>query len=102
MRVDVQTQVAGMSASLELPARMDFPAASELHAGFVAARGADLAVSCKSVTALGTNCLQVLLSASRTWAEDGKSLSFVDLSEEFTQQLGHFGLSLDDFSQGDS
>ncbi|NDR58105.1 STAS domain-containing protein [Aliiruegeria sabulilitoris] len=81
-----------MSAELALPARLDLPAATPLAEAITALRGQDLRMSAEAVTHLGTPGLQVLLSAARSWAADGKSFSLQPCSEAFTEQLSIFGI----------
>lgn len=89
-----------MSDVLTLPERLDLPAAVDLAEAFSSRRGRDLAVNCTDVALLGTNCLQVLISAVRTWSADGYALTFVDLSSVFSSQLTMMGLGLDDLTEG--
>jgi chemotaxis protein CheX len=95
------SQVAfAMTQSVTLPARLDLPAATPLADTLRGLRGKDLALNGQNISLLGTNCLQVLISASRSWEADGKSLTMVDMSETFTSHLAQFGLSLDDLTNG--
>jgi chemotaxis protein CheX len=89
-----------MSDILTLPERLDLPAATELAEAFSGRRRHDLSVNCTEVALLGTNCLQVLISAAQTWAADGYALTFVDLSSAFSSQLALMGLGLDDLTEG--
>jgi chemotaxis protein CheX len=89
-----------MPEKLVLPAKLDLTAASDLLEAFRTRRGEDVGVDAGAVTHLGTNCLQVLISASRSWADDGKTLAFGPMSEAFSQQLEQFGLSPDSLTDG--
>ena len=89
-----------MTETVALPARLDFPAAAPLAQTFIGLRGQDISVTADQVTLLGTNCLQVLLSAGRTWSADGKSLNYAGMSEAFVSQLKQFGLSPDALTEG--
>ena len=91
---------ATMAEALVLPAKLDLTAAPDLLEGFLSRRGKDLAVDAGAVTHLGTNCLQILISAARSWAQDGHSLAFSPMSEAFCQQLEQFGLSTDTLLEG--
>jgi chemotaxis protein CheX len=44
-----------------------------------------------AVERLGGLCLQVLLSASRTWAEDGRPFAIAPISDDFTEQWAALG-----------
>ncbi|SDK77554.1 STAS domain-containing protein [Aliiruegeria lutimaris] len=87
-----------MSAKLALPARLDLPAAAPLSEAITALRGQDLCLSAEAVTHLGTPGLQVLLSAARSWAADGKSFSLQSCSEALSEQLTIFGIDPDALS----
>lgn len=91
-----------MADTFVLPAKLDLPAASELADALKKARGADLGIDASAVTHIGTNCLQVLIAASKTWAADGKGLTFAPLSDAFTEQLDQFGLPLETLTEGAS
>ena len=40
---------------------------------------------------IGGLCLQVLISAKKTWALDGKALTLAPLSDALTEQLAAYG-----------
>lgn len=79
--------------SLSLPPVLDLPAAAPLAKELLAARGQEIAIDASKVERFGALCLQVLLSAQKTWAEDGKRLAVVAPSLAFTQGLARFGLA---------
>ncbi|MEM0935605.1 MAG: STAS domain-containing protein [Pseudomonadota bacterium] len=85
-------------ASYRLPARLDLSTATMLADGLRKARGADLVLDARDVTHLGTPGLQVMLSARRTWEEDGFALLVGDMPESFSDQLGPLGLGLADLA----
>ena len=89
-----------MAETVVLPEKLDLPAATDLTEQLRKLRGSDLGIDASAVTHLGTNCLQVLISAARTWAADGKGLTFTPMSETFSDQLEQFGLTLDALTQG--
>lgn len=84
-----------MRGALSLAARLDLPAAKPLAEALLAERGHDLTIDAGQVTHLGGLCLQVLASAARTWAGDGKALSVSPRSEDFDNALAVFGLEPD-------
>ena len=77
--------------SLSLPSNLDLPAAVPLAKELLAARGVEIAIDASKVERFGALCLQVLLSAQKTWTEDGKRLSVVAPSAAFTEGLARFG-----------
>lgn len=70
-----------------LPASLDTAAAEPLKAALLGARGAPLTLDASEVERLGGLCLQLLLSARRTWAEDGRVFAIAGASTRFTEQL---------------
>jgi chemotaxis protein CheX len=74
-----------------LPPILDLKAASQLRDEFCAAKGGPLDVDASKVQRLGGLCLQVLLSAQRSWAVDGKPFRVVDPSPDFLEGIRCFG-----------
>lgn len=89
-----------MPETLVLPAKLDLPAAPDLLEKLKDLRGKDIGVDAGDVTHLGTNCLQILISAARSWAADGKTLTFSPMSEAFSRDLGQFGLAPETLTEG--
>jgi chemotaxis protein CheX len=80
----------------ELPKMLDTATAPLLRDDLLAMRRKDVRLSAAGVRLLGARCAEVLLSAARLWAMDGKSLSIADASEAFQRDLEILGLSLDE------
>jgi chemotaxis protein CheX len=80
-----------MQDGFDLPAILDMQAAAALLEKFLTSRGADLRIGGKDVQRVGGQCLQILLAARAAWAADGNSLSFADMSPEFTAALETLG-----------
>lgn len=78
--------------SISLPPILDLPAAGPLARELLAAKGREVAVDASKVERFGALCLQVLLSAQKTWSDDGRKFSVVAPSLAFTQGLVRFGL----------
>jgi chemotaxis protein CheX len=68
-------------AALDLAPVLDPFAAVPLSLLLLAHRGQDLELDASAVTRLGGQCLQVLLSARRTWNADQKSFRLVNPSD---------------------
>ena len=81
---------------------LDLRAAEPLQVELLAARGQALTLDGSAVERLGGLCLQVLLSAIRTWRADGQALTFVNASEAMTTQWNAFGASSSDLSAQDA
>lgn len=79
------------TAVVSLAPTLDLQAAEPLRAELMALRGRPLVVDGSQVARLGGLCLQVLLSARRTWAEDGLALSLDKPSQAFVDQVAAFG-----------
>ncbi|WP_427025364.1 STAS domain-containing protein [Aureimonas ureilytica] len=97
--VALPARPAENEALLSLPAVLDLTAAGALHAALLNHRGTPLALDAGEVKRLGGQCLQLLLSADRTWAADGVSIRLQGASEAFDRDLGFMGLSRDDLFQ---
>jgi chemotaxis protein CheX len=81
------------AATVGLPAILDLKAAGKLRDELCAAKGGPLEVDASKVQRLGGLCLQVLLSAQRTWAVDGESFRVVEPSVDFLDGVKAFGAS---------
>lgn len=71
---------------------LDLTQAGELAKAFGAARGTDLTVDASRVGRVGTQCVQVLLSAKAAWDADGATFSVTDPSDAFAEALRLLGL----------
>jgi chemotaxis protein CheX len=79
------------AATVSLPAILDLQAADPLRAELLALRGRPLDIDASQVARMGGLCLQVLLSARRTWEADGLPLRIDQPSEAFIEQMAAFG-----------
>ena len=82
---------AEQPAVLSLSPNLDLQAAEPLRAELMVLRGRPLSIDASQVARLGGLCLQVLISARKTWAEDGQTLSVDEPSPAFIEQLASFG-----------
>ncbi len=81
---------------LKLDPVLDMAAAAALRTALIEQRGGDLDLDGGDVQRLNGLCLQVLLSAAKTWDADGARLRLIDPSEHLMQTLhttGADGLS---------
>ena len=76
---------------VRLPETLDLNAAEPLRQALVEHRGRPLVLDGSQVSRLGGLCLQVLVSARKTWAEDGQEFRIEQCSLELQQQLDLFG-----------
>ncbi len=82
-----------MTARLDLPVRLDTEAAETLKQQLLAHQGQDVELGGSGVEHLGALCLQVLISASKTWGAANRKLSWDGVSEALKEQLGLYGFS---------
>jgi chemotaxis protein CheX len=82
---------------------LDLKAAAPLQAALLSRRGQALDLDASSVQRLGGLCLQVLLSAQKTWAEDAAPFAIGPGSPAFSEAVRLFGaetsLELNSFDQ---
>jgi len=77
---------------LTLPASLDLPSARPLAAALLARRGKPIVIDASAVGQVGAQCVQVLLSAKRTWQADGVSLSIVNCAPRMIEDLRLIGI----------
>jgi chemotaxis protein CheX len=81
-----------VSRSLSLAPVLDLNAAASLRTALMERRGESLSLDASTVQRLGGLCLQVLLSAARTWGEDGQTFEIAPRSAAFDEALMQFGV----------
>ncbi len=94
-------QDAGIDAvrSIELPPILDLNAATMLAVEFLARRGEAVGVDASRVERIGGQCLQVLLSAVKTWKADAVPLAFAGASSGFTEGVRRLGVAPAEFTE---
>ena len=75
-----------------LPSALDLPAARPLAAALLERRGKPITIDASAVGQVGAQCIQVLLSAKRTWHADGVSLSIVNCAARMIEDLKLVGI----------
>ena len=88
------------ATTIELASMLDLRAAKPLADQLLALRGSSVKLDASKVEKLGAQCVQVFLSAGRTWEADGSDIEVVDPSPAFLAALGVMGLSTDQLSTG--
>ena len=88
--------------TLTLAPVLDITAAAALHAALLARRGAPLGLDAADVRRLGGQCLQLLVSARKTWDADGLALIFTATSPAFDRDLALLGCSIADLTQSEA
>jgi chemotaxis protein CheX len=98
----VATTSAQSARTVQLPEVLDLNAVEALVTEFLSHRGNELAVDASQVQRMTGQGLQVLLSAGRTWREDGQTIRIVEPSEAFTERSELFGLAGSDWLAGEA
>jgi anti-anti-sigma regulatory factor len=82
-------------AHLKLPARFDTAACEAVAKELKDVQQQDLCVDASNVEVLMSQAAQLLLSAKRTWDEEGKILRFENMSSDCEQDLKTLGITMD-------
>lgn len=85
------------SSWIELPPSLDIASAGPLAVQLRAQKGTPLAIDASMVERAGTQAIQVLLAASKTWQADNLEFKIAQPSKPFVTSLELIGLSIDDF-----
>ena len=92
-----------MSTQITLAPVLDLRTATPLKAEILALRGQAVTLDGSAVQRLGGLCFQVLLSAIKTWREEGQVLTFINASEALVAQWGALGAAVTDLGvQGET
>jgi chemotaxis protein CheX len=92
-----------MTTMIALSPTLDLRAAAPLKAEILAARGQAVTLDGSAVQRLGGLCFQVLLSALKTWRDEGQSLTFINASEALVAQWSALGATVSDLGvQGET
>ncbi len=86
---------------VQLPEVLDLPVAASLAATLLERRGRPTVIDALLTQRPGAPCLQVLLSAIKTWAGDGVPISFVNCGPLLIEHLRFLGVDLAPFTKGD-
>ncbi len=86
------TAVSGADDAIQLPEFLDLAAATPLAQALVERRGKPIVIDGSAVHQLGAQCVQVLLSAKKTWSADGVPLSFVNCAPRMIEDLQYLGI----------
>ncbi|RLQ88808.1 STAS domain-containing protein [Notoacmeibacter ruber] len=78
-----------------LPEVLDLDQAENLRATLLERIGTNLVIDASEVTRIDTPCIEVAISASKQWFEDGFTLEWSNPSEPFITSLDRLGLSTD-------
>lgn len=87
--------------AVKLAEFLDLAAAAPLVATLLERRGKPIVIDGSAVHQLGAQCVQVLLSAKRTWSADGASLSIVNCAPRMIEDLRSLGIEPATLISGD-
>ena len=80
---------------LSLEKVLDLNEAGNLHGKLMNLRGADVAIDASAVERAGALCIQVLMSAAKTWEEEKLSFTFSKMSDALTKTMQLIGVNYD-------
>ena len=83
---------------LKLAESLDMAATVKLAGQLSGKRGAPLVVNASQVAKIGAQCLQILISARKTWASDDHSFRIVQPSQALLDSLAIVGISQSDLN----
>jgi chemotaxis protein CheX len=86
---------------LDLPEVLDTAAAPALADSLRSIRGAPVELNAEEVRRVGGLCVQVLVSAAKSWEADGTKLTVKNPSPEMTEALRLMGLQPEDITAGE-
>jgi chemotaxis protein CheX len=89
------TGKSGAAKSLSLEKVLDLNEATALHGKFMALRGSDVTVDASSVERAGAHCVQVLMSAAKTWEEEKHAFTFSRMSDALAKTMQLIGVNYD-------
>jgi chemotaxis protein CheX len=95
------TAVSGAEDAIRLPEFLDLAAATPLAKVLVERRGKPIVIDGSAVHQLGAQCVQVLLSARKTWIADGVPLSFVNCAPRMIEDLQYLGIDSATLNSGE-
>ncbi|MBL0370653.1 STAS domain-containing protein [Rhizobium sp. KVB221] len=89
------TAKAGAAKKLSLGKVLDLNEASALHTKLMALRGSNLRIDASSVERAGALCVQVLMSAAKSWEEEKHSFAFSKISDALAKTMQLIGVNYD-------
>ncbi len=86
--------------TVQLPEVLDLPAATSLAAALLERRGRPTVIDALLPQRPGAQCLQVLMSAIKTWADDGVPFAFINCGPLLIEHLRFLGIDATPFTNG--
>ncbi|MDB5526106.1 MAG: chemotaxis protein CheX [Rhizobium sp.] len=89
------TGKSGAVKKVSLEKVLDLNEATNLHGKLLALRGSDVSVDASSVERAGALCIQVLMSAAKSWEEEKRSFTFSNMSDALGTTMQLIGVNYD-------
>jgi chemotaxis protein CheX len=86
---------AGAAKKLSLGKVLDLNEASSLHGKLMGLRGSNLTIDASAVERAGALCVQVIMSAAKSWEEDKHSFKFSKISDALAKTMQLIGVNYD-------
>lgn len=83
-------------SEITLDAKLASTAAPGLFAQLKELRDQTVVLNASEVEQIGVLCMQILMSASKTWTDEGRSFEVVEPSEAFLSTIDVAGVSAED------
>ena len=96
--MSVEEHMQQFNSIVELPDTLDLRAAGQLCEHIMKCRRSHLRIDASEVRALGAQCLQVLLAARTTWAQDQFDITYEGCTQRFIDDLKLLGLEPSDLT----
>ncbi len=98
---DASAPASDAQNALRLPEYLELSAATPLARALLERRGEPIVLDASSVQRVGAQCIQVLLSARRTWSADGVALSIVNCAPRMIEDLQLLGIDATTLTSGE-
>lgn len=81
-----------ITTEIPLSGELDIAATTALKAELLEAGEAPVRINASQVERVGTQCVQLLLSAATSWREQGRDFAITDRSDAFESALDQLGI----------
>ena len=86
-----------MTKQVALETKLDSAAVEKLRADLLAVQDNDVVLDGSGVEQVGGLCLELMMSVRHLWGAAGHAVTLENPSEQMLDDLGHFGLTHEDF-----
>lgn len=83
---------------VSLPKVLGLVEASSLLSMFIEKKSSHIIINAENVMRIGSQCMQILVSAKKSWEEEGFDFIFTNPSKEFLETMSIIGISHDDLT----